>query len=235
MYDAAHPGVQLSDTGPKVGARPRVFPAETPACLQCARALSYCANAALGSMGRTMAVTKHASLSPPADTYARHSVLHVEPGIYQYHAWQNVNVGVWVGQATYEATLKLIDVGKEMRRRYPAGHSSIVFILDKLAAPTPEARELLARFFSDGTSLMCNAVVLEGEGFWASGLRAMISNTHRGAAGSVQLRVGTSIDEILSWFPEAHAKCTGIALKSAELRPVLHEIRREAEAGARRS
>jgi hypothetical protein len=160
-------------------------------------------------------------------------VLRVEPGIYQYSAWQNINVGVWVGQATLEAALGLIEVGKEMRRRYPAGHSSIVFILDKLPAPTPEARELFSRFFSNGSSLMCNAVVLEGEGFWASGLRAMISNTHRSASGSVHVGIGTSIEEILGWFPEAHAKCTGIMVKTAELRTVLHELRRQGEVGAR--
>ena len=91
----------------------------------------------------------------------------------------------------------------------------------------------LSRFFGNGSSLMCNAVVLEGEGFWASGLRAMISNTHRSASGSVQVGVGTSIDEILGWFPEAHAKCTGIMVKTAELRTVLHELRRQGELGAR--
>jgi hypothetical protein len=170
--------------------------------------------------------------SPASIAPANPSVLRVAPGIYQYSAWQNVNIGVWVGQATYEATKGLIDVGAEMRRRYPSGHSSIVFVLDKLPAPTPEARELFAQFLRAGSSLMCNAIVLEGEGFWASGLRAMIGNTHRGASGSVQLGVGTTIDEILTWFPEAHERCTGIVVKAAELRVVLHEHRRINELGA---
>ena len=154
--------------------------------------------------------------------------MRVVPGIYHYSAWQNINVGVWVGQATLEATKGLIDVGMEMRRRYPAGHSSIVFILDKLPAPTPEARELFSQFFRNGSSLMCNAIVLEGEGFWASGLRAMINNAHRSASGSTQVGVGVSIDEILTWFPAAHARCTGIMVTAAELKPVLQEIRRQA-------
>lgn len=179
-----------------------------------------------------MAAITHASQSIPPDAPSLPSVLRVEPGIYQYSAWQNINVGVWVGQATLAATMGLIDVGMEMRRRYPSGHSSIVFILDKLPAPTPEAREMFGKFFRSGSSLMCNAVVLEGEGFWASGLRAMISNTHRGASGSTHVGVGTSIDEILTWFPEAHAKCTGIMVKTLELKSVLQEIRRQGEAGA---
>ncbi|HEX6240632.1 MAG TPA: hypothetical protein VFZ61_07060 [Polyangiales bacterium] len=175
---------------------------------------------------------KHAPDSTASIAPSSPSVLRVAPGIYQYSAWQNVNIGVWVGQATYEATAGLLEVGAEMRRRYPAGHSSIVFVLDKLPAPTPEARELFAQFLRAGSSLMCNAIVLEGEGFWASGLRAMIGNTHRGASGSVQLGVGTTIDEILAWFPEAHARCTGIAVKAAELRAVLQEHRRINELGA---
>jgi hypothetical protein len=165
---------------------------------------------------------------PPAPS----SALLVEPGVYHYSAWQNINIGVWVGQATLRAAQGLLLIGKEMSRRYPGGHSSIVFVLDRLPAPTPEARELLGQLFKAGSELACTAVILEGSGFWASGLRSMIANMHRTAAGAVRLRVGTSVDEALDWFPAEHERCTGIMVDVAQLRMALLSAREHGAAAA---
>jgi hypothetical protein len=162
------------------------------------------------------------------------SLLRCEPDIYQYSVWQGISIGVWVGQATLGAVRGLFEFGQEMRRLYPAGHSSIVFILDKLPAPTPDARELLGRLFDASSALSCSAVILEGSGFWASGIRAMIGNTHRAAAGDVRLRVGTSIDEVLAWFPDEHARCTGLQVDPQELRAILRLAREQNAAAALR-
>ena len=162
-------------------------------------------------------------------------VLHCEPGAYQYTAWKGISIGVWVGQATLNAVKGLLTLGQEMHDRHPEGHSSIVFILDKLPAPPPEARELLSRIFSARSKLACTAVILEGSGFWASGLRAMIGNTHRAADGNVQLQVCTSVDEVLEWFPAQHARTTGIQVSSEQLRAVLARAREENAAAALRA
>jgi hypothetical protein len=160
---------------------------------------------------------KRFSFFPPISS----SPVLVVPGVFHYNGWKNVSIGVWVGQATVGAVESLFAFGKNMIQLYPDGHSSVVFILDKLPAPHPDARELLAQLFNARSSLACTAVVLEGSGFWASGLRSMIANTHRSATGSVKLRVGTSIDEVLGWFPAEHARLTGIELDRNELRTEL--------------
>jgi hypothetical protein len=152
-------------------------------------------------------------------------ILRIEPDAYCYRAWQNLSIGVWVGQATLPAVKGLLDVGRQMVTRYPEGHSSIVFILDKIPAPTPEGRELLTRIFAGGSALTCTAVILEGSGFWASGLRSMIGNTHRSASGPVRLRVNTSIDEALEWLPAEHTRFTGVTLNVEELRKTLIAVR----------
>jgi hypothetical protein len=160
---------------------------------------------------------KRFSFFPPINS----SPVHVVPGVFHYNSWKNVSIGVWVGQASVNALESLFRFGKNMIQLYPDGHSSVVFILDKLPAPPPEARDLLGQLFNPRSALACTAVVLEGSGFWASGLRSMIANTHRCATGSVKLRVGTSIDEVLEWFPAEHARTTGIDLDRDELRTEL--------------
>lgn len=159
-------------------------------------------------------------------------VLRLEPGVYQYTEWQGISIGVWVGQATLRAVNGLIEFGRDMHARHPNGHSSVVFILDKLPAPTPEARELFGRVLGARSHLACTAVILEGSGFWASGLRAMIGNTHRAAQGSVQLRIGTNIDEVLAWFPAEHERSTGIHVDPEALRDELRRAREENAAAA---
>ena len=158
------------------------------------------------------------------------SPVSIEPGIFHYSAWQNISIGVWVGQATGAAVHTLLKFGAQMNRRYPEGHSSVVFILDKLPAPTPEARELLGRMFNARSELLCTGVILEGSGFWASGLRSMIANTHRSSTGNVRLRVSTSLDEALTWFPAEHARASGLEFDPAQLRSELLYAR---EHGAR--
>jgi hypothetical protein len=158
--------------------------------------------------------------------------LRLEPGVYHYSAWQGISIGVWVGQATLPAVRGILEFGQELRRRYPNGHSSIIFILDKVAAPTPDARELLARLMNAQSSLSCSAVILEGSGFWASGIRSMIGNTHRTASSNVLLRVGTSLDEVLPWFPAEHARLTGIQVDPEELRAMLLHLREKSAAAA---
>lgn len=157
---------------------------------------------------------KRFSLFPPING----APVCVVPGVFHYNNWKNVSIGVWVGQATVAAVEALFRFGKDMVQLYPDGHSSVVFILDKLPAPPADARELLGTLFSARSTLACTAVILEGSGFWASGLRSMIANTHRTASGSVKLRVDTSIEEVLAWFPAEHARLTGIELDPEQLR-----------------
>jgi hypothetical protein len=155
------------------------------------------------------------------------SVLRIEPRIYYYSEWQNLTLAVWVGQATGAAARSLGGISREMIARHPQGHSSIVFILDKLPAPTPEAREVLDKVFHARNDLSCVAVVIEGSGFWASGMRSLMGNTHRAVSGatSTVLRLNTTIDEVVEWLPAEHLRRTGVELEPEELRRVLHDVR----------
>jgi hypothetical protein len=151
--------------------------------------------------------------------------LGTEPGVYHYSAWQNISVGVWVGQATLPAVVNLFSVGGQMNRRYRTGHSSVVFIADMAPAPTPEAGDQLKRVFGAGSQLACMGIVLEGAGFWASGLRSMLANMHRTSGGNARMRIHTSIDSVADWLPAEHARLTGVRVDAQALRRALQELR----------
>jgi hypothetical protein len=164
-------------------------------------------------------------------TEPRLPIVSTEPGVYGYESWKNMTIGVWVGQATLQAVRGVHALSREMELQYPEGRSSIVFVADQVAAPTPEARQEMVAVY-ERPGLQCTAIILEGSGFWASGIRSMTSNLHRAAGSSMRLRVHTTIDEVIAWMPAEHQRCTGVALDCEELKRVVIEIRQRAGARA---
>jgi hypothetical protein len=156
-----------------------------------------------------------------------------ERGVYAYDSWKNLSIGVWVGQATLPAVRRLHQMSIELSRSHPLGRSSVVFVLDQLPAPTPEAQQEMQHVY-DSEGLACASIVLEGSGFWASGIRGMTSSVHRASAGSVVLRVSTSIEEVVAWLPAVHLQRTGVALGGEEFRQALISVREKGAARARR-
>ena len=88
---------------------------------------------------------------------------------------------------------------------------------------------MMARIFGASSPPACLAIVLEGSGFWARGIRAMLGNTHRTGSGTVRLRVHTTADEALEWLPAEHARRTG-AEDSESLKVALRKLREEGPA-----
>jgi hypothetical protein len=140
-----------------------------------------------------------------------------QPGVCAYDGWINVSIGVWVGHATLPAVRRVLRMSSEQAQRYPQGRSSVIFVLDQVQAPTPEAQEELKKFYgNDGFA--CFAIVLEGTGFWASGIRGMAANAQRTASSGVVQRVSTTIDEVVGWLPAQHLARTGVTLPLDEFR-----------------
>src|SRR5207344_101940 len=105
-----------------------------------------------------------------------------------------------------EAALRVAQV---MPERCPGGHSSVAFLLDGLPGPLPEALPLLAKLFAKRGDLACTAMIIEGSGFWASGLRSMVNNSRREGGGETPLKMGRTIAEVVSWLSKQHAQKTG--------------------------
>jgi hypothetical protein len=154
------------------------------------------------------------------------AMLDCEPGQFRYNSYRNLSIGLWAGQATLDAVLRVVRIAERMRESHPEGHSGVVFVLDSAAAPTPDAQAAFAQLIDDRmTTISCTAIVVEGQGFWASGIRSSITKMRLAAAGSVKLRVHDRIDELLEWLPAEHQRRTGVEFRKSELRRVLEAAR----------
>jgi hypothetical protein len=138
-----------------------------------------------------------------------------------------------VGQGNTASAQAALRAAKEMATRYPNRHSTVNFVLDGLPAPAPEAMPLFTRAIAQRSDLACAAFILEGSGFWASGLRSMINNSHREGGGGALLKIATASDQIVDWLSEYHQEQTGVAIAPEELREVLRHARRLGEEAAR--
>jgi hypothetical protein len=156
-------------------------------------------------------------------------LLRIEPQVYCYFALRNVTLAVWVGQASLPSLHAMGAISRDMVSRHPEGHSSVVFILDKIPAPSQEASDLIARAFNKSNGLRCVSVIVEGTGFWGSGMRSMMGNAHRAAApaSSAMLRLNNTVAETVAWLPEEHRRRTGIVLEPERLASALRWVREQ--------
>lgn len=177
-----------------------------------------------------MTAVRHSWLPSPEKPL---TMLRVERGHMSYALWRNISIAVWVGQATVPVLKALHEVSKEMVARFPRGHSSVAFVLDGVPPPTPDAQALVKQVFEASSGLLTTAMVLEGSGFWASGLRGMLNNSHRDAASPTSLKIATDIDSVVGWFCEEHEARTGVEIAPMRLRQVLLHARQACEKIAR--
>jgi hypothetical protein len=84
--------------------------------------------------------------------------------------------------------------------------------------PEAEARAQLARLIrTHAGTLAALAVVLRGDGFWASGVRGLLTAIAMLSPRDSKLRIVASFDDVTAWLPELHLARTGVRLPAAAL------------------
>jgi ribosomal protein L20A (L18A) len=149
-----------------------------------------------------------------------------ELGRCVFYAYKNITIAVWTGQANLAAAHAVEHAARVMASRHRAGRTYLAFVLDGLPGPTPEATQVFTRLIGQRDGLGCLAYVVEGSGFWASGLRGMINNMYRESGASHRIKIGTSIEEVAAWLSVNHERATGVAVSEAELLEVLSQARK---------
>jgi hypothetical protein len=153
----------------------------------------------------------------------------VVPGRCHFSVYRNVAIGVWVAQANREAAEAALRVAKIMAERFSGRHSSAAFLVDGIPGPMPEAMPALTQLWSKRADLACTAMIIEGAGFWGSGLRSMVNNIRREGGGEVPIKIGSTIGQVVDWLSERNERQTGVAIVPAELENALAHARKLGE------
>jgi len=154
-----------------------------------------------------------------------HEITYTSPGRCVFARVQNVALQVWFAQAQEEDARVLVGATKKMYEDYPHGISTLHWLRNDAPLPTPGARQHFSYLMDAyghwfGESIM----VLDGLGFWAGAVRAMLTGVRIASGGKAGFRVVPSLHEGLSRLTETHTERTGLRVQPAELSSALHAI-----------
>jgi hypothetical protein len=115
--------------------------------------------------------------------------------------WRNVLVASWRDAPTPPFMRKMGDHTAAIIARYPKGYISLAFVPPIAVFPGPEFRVEAERVTKLGaTHLKAIAQVVEGKGFGAATVRALISGVHMVSRNAYPSRVFDETDEAISWL-----------------------------------
>ena len=182
-----------------------------------------------GPKSRILVLAMNKSAAPPQSFSGKIALLDADPGRFQYSIWGNVTVSVWTDQADLVAAQRVVAISRRVVQEHPEGHSTVLFVLTGVPAPTPEAAATFAKLYDPANSkIACLGVVLEGDGFWASVMRSTFTRLQVAGGGAMTLRVFENVEQLVTWLPREHALRTGVHLDPAQLTGALHAIRASA-------
>jgi hypothetical protein len=149
------------------------------------------------------------------------------PTVYRVWLWRNVMIVSWFGRpASAQAVHQLGAItGQVLERLGPGKLSYVHMIPNGLDLPDSETRSAflkITRVHASHTA--CVAVVVAGSGFWASAMRSFVTGFRILAPRLFDLRIHATLAELLAWFPEEHARITGVQLDGDELVRQLQHI-----------
>lgn len=149
------------------------------------------------------------------------------PGINRTWAWRNVMLVIWIDKPSPEVVDKLGPIAEEIQSRTRAQKLSHIHIAESsLSMPDAETREAflnLAHKYASNTA--CVAAIVEGSGFWASAIRGFITGILVLAPRELNIRMHKQANELLAWFPEAHARLTGTPIDGQDLLQQINHAR----------
>jgi hypothetical protein len=150
-----------------------------------------------------------------------------DPDRFRFSVWRNISITVWSAQATLDAAERVLRISRQLNLDFPEGRSQVMIICPRTPAPEGRASELLTEIYDPNLSrILCIAAILEGSGFWASGIRSRMTNMRNAAGGAMIMRTQETIEEVVSWLPDEHAQRTGVRVGASELKTVLTAVRR---------
>lgn len=149
-------------------------------------------------------------------------VLDLEPERFSFGIYRNLLVAVWTAQVNGHAVERLAAVIRKVARDNPLGFSAIHLAVEGMPMPDGDARTGMRQLLAEHAStLACLGVVVGGDGFWGSALRAIVTSIWQGTARGFEFRICGSASEVVDWLPPRHQQRTGTMLDTVTLHGLL--------------
>jgi hypothetical protein len=155
------------------------------------------------------------------------ALLDSDPERFSFWAWNDVGIYAWYDVPTRDALFRLQKVAEPRIEIYPDGLSDVHLVRGRVGLPDHGTREALVRLSSDAANhLAAVAIVLGGEGFWASTIRSLVTGIRLLVPGRFAMTMCGSTEEVAEWLPDAHAKRTGRRMDPMALKRALDFVDR---------
>jgi hypothetical protein len=154
----------------------------------------------------------------------RPTVVYAQDGCVMAH-WKGISLVIWGTAATLPLVDELTRLAESVASMYPRG-SSVHLVINGAGPPTREARAALWGLSKRAESRhVCTAACVEGNGFWASLIRSLVTSLDLVTGRRLKLRAFTDIEALADWLMPIHAEALGLDLSAADLVQALSWLR----------
>ena len=153
------------------------------------------------------------------------SVQHVSEGCV-IGTLDDIVLVVWTAQPKIEQVLELRKVFELLAYRYNGG-SSVHVLSNRPELPDKRVRDEMARVTADfADQSIASALVLYGDGFWASAMRGLATSLHflGTKRDRFKLRVCSSIEQAAAWLVPVHNERSRRPANAEELASAVHQL-----------
>jgi hypothetical protein len=142
----------------------------------------------------------------------------------------NMTFSAWDAPPIAEHVEAFMAVAKTLSVMYPQ-NSNVTLVMRNSELPGPAARialeELTAQYASKIHSV---ALVIEGDGFWASMVRSFLTGLHLLRGNGYRCKGFASPTDACPWLLPAHEADTGVSLSAREIEAACETIRQRMRA-----
>jgi hypothetical protein len=133
-----------------------------------------------------------------------------EPRHFVVAHWRDVAFVHWQAKADGAAMERVHEVLRSVVAEHPLGVSFVHVAEDGAGLPDADARRELSRMMADfADATVCVAVLLLGNGFWASAMQSVLTGLRLLAPPRPwQMRFATRSPEIAGWIAKVHEQRT---------------------------
>ena len=166
----------------------------------------------------------------PQGLLAELKQLDVEPGMWWFGAFRNLNILVWHRAGDTRAVQRIDATNVPRTTAHPEGISTIHIIREDAKPPSADTRDAFNAMHAEwGHTVGCGVIVIEQRGFLGVAIRAAVTGMTMVAPKFYRIRVVDSVEAAAPWLSENHARSTDVVISPEDTLAILNEARRRGQ------